>query len=130
MITNDARCAHEIKSRIAMAKEAFDKNKAIFTSKLDLSCYIWSIALYGAERHTLQKLVHKCLGSFEVKCRRRMKKIGWTEYVKHEDVFYRVKEVRNILHTLKGGKFNCIGHISRRNCLIKHSMEGRREGLK
>jgi hypothetical protein len=36
MITNDIRCAQEIKARIAMAKAAFNKTKALFTSKLDL----------------------------------------------------------------------------------------------
>jgi hypothetical protein len=35
MITNYARCACEIKSRIAMAKIAFN-NMTLFTSKLDL----------------------------------------------------------------------------------------------
>jgi len=35
MITNDARCRHEIKPRIAMAKAAFNK-KTLFTSKSDL----------------------------------------------------------------------------------------------
>jgi hypothetical protein len=56
MITNDARCTREIKSRIAMAKAAFNIKKTLFTSKLDLKlrmklvkCYIWSTALYGAE---------------------------------------------------------------------------------
>jgi hypothetical protein len=56
MITSDARCTREIKSRNAMAKTAFNKKKNLFTSKLDLNlrkklvkCYIWSIALYGAE---------------------------------------------------------------------------------
>jgi hypothetical protein len=34
IITNDARCTHEMKSRIAMAKAAFNK-KTLFTSKLD-----------------------------------------------------------------------------------------------
>jgi hypothetical protein len=34
MITNDARCTREIKSRTAMAKAAFNKKKALFTSKL------------------------------------------------------------------------------------------------
>jgi hypothetical protein len=60
MITNDARCTRGIKSRIAMAKAAFNEKKALFTSKLDLNlrkklvkCYIWSIALYGAETWTL-----------------------------------------------------------------------------
>jgi hypothetical protein len=56
MITNDASCTHEIKSRIAMAKAAFNKKKTLVTSKMDLNlskklvkCYIWSIALCGAE---------------------------------------------------------------------------------
>jgi len=56
MITNDARRVREIKSRIVMAKAAFNKMKALFTSKLDWNsrkklakCYIWSVALYGAE---------------------------------------------------------------------------------
>jgi hypothetical protein len=46
MITNDARCTREIKSRIVMAKAALNK-KNIFTSKLLLNlkkkvakCYI------------------------------------------------------------------------------------------
>jgi hypothetical protein len=48
------RCTCEIKSRIAVTKAAFNKKRAIFTSKMDLElrkklvkCYIWSIALYG-----------------------------------------------------------------------------------
>jgi len=56
MLTEDGRCTCEIKSRIAMAKTAFNKKKNIFTSKLDLNsrkrlvrCYVWSTALYGAE---------------------------------------------------------------------------------
>ena len=50
----------EIKCRIAMAKAAFNKKKALVTSTLVLElrkklvkCYIWSIALYGAEIWTL-----------------------------------------------------------------------------
>jgi len=36
MKTNDERCTHEMKSRIAIAKATFNKIKALFTSKLDL----------------------------------------------------------------------------------------------
>ena len=56
ILTNDRRCTCEIKSSIAMEKAAFNKKKTLFTSKLDLNlrkklvkCYIWSMALYGAE---------------------------------------------------------------------------------
>jgi hypothetical protein len=37
MITNYARCTHEIKSRTATAKAAFNKKKTLLTSKLDLN---------------------------------------------------------------------------------------------
>jgi hypothetical protein len=36
MITNDAKCTCEIKSRISIAKAAFNKKKTLFTSNLDL----------------------------------------------------------------------------------------------
>lgn len=36
MIAKDARCTREIKCWFATVRAAFDKNKAIFTSKLDL----------------------------------------------------------------------------------------------
>jgi hypothetical protein len=43
-------------------------------------------------------------------------------------VLHRVKEERNILHTIKRRKANWIGHILRRNCLLKHVIEGKLEG--
>jgi hypothetical protein len=36
LLTDDGRCTCEIKSRIAMAKAAFNKKKNLFTSKLNL----------------------------------------------------------------------------------------------
>jgi hypothetical protein len=48
--------------------------------------------------------------------------------VRNEEVLHRVKEVRNIVHTIKRRKANWIGHILRRNCLLKHVIEGKVEG--
>ena len=45
-----------------------------------------------------------------------------------EDILQRVKEKSNILHTIKRKKANWIGHILRRNCLLKHLVEGKIEG--
>jgi hypothetical protein len=36
MLTNNGSCTYEIKSRIAMAKAAFNKKRALFTSQMDL----------------------------------------------------------------------------------------------
>jgi hypothetical protein len=61
-------------------------------------------------------------------CWRRMEKISWTDRVRNEEVLHRVKEERNSLHTITRIKANWIGHILRRNCLLKHVIEGKLEG--
>jgi hypothetical protein len=54
-----------------MAKTSFNKKTDLFISETDLNlmkklvkCYIWSIALYGAETWTLGKVDQKYLESF------------------------------------------------------------------
>jgi hypothetical protein len=56
-----------------MAKTAFNKKSALFTSKMDLElrkklvkCYIWSIALCGVETWTLRAVDQKHLEIFYV----------------------------------------------------------------
>jgi hypothetical protein len=56
-----------------------------------------------------------------------MEKISWTDRKRNEEVLHRVKEERNIVHTIKRRKANWIGHILRRNCLLKHVIEGKLE---
>jgi hypothetical protein len=57
-----------------------------------------------------------------------MENISWTDCVRNEEVLHWVKEERNIVHTIKRTKVNWIGHILRRNCLLKHVIEGKLEG--
>jgi hypothetical protein len=71
MLKVEGRCTCETKSSIAMAKAAFNKKRALFTSKMDLELrnklvkrYIWSIDLYGAETWTLRGVDQKHLESF------------------------------------------------------------------
>jgi len=118
MLTNDGRCTCEIKSRITMAKVAFNKKRVLFTSTLELElgkklvkCYIWSIALYGAKTWTLRLVDQKHLESFEMLCWRSMEKINWTDHVRNEEVLLRVKEQRNILDEISKRKADWIGHI-------------------
>jgi len=84
-----------------------------------MKCYIWSIALYGAETWPLWAVGQKYLESFEMWCWGRMEKISWTDHVRNEEVLLRVKEQRNILHEISKWKANWIGHILRRNCLLQ-----------
>jgi hypothetical protein len=53
---------------------------------------------------------------------------GWRSVGPILWVLRKVKEGRNILRAIKKGKVNWIGHILRRNCLLKHIIEGKVEG--
>ena len=112
-----------------------NNKKTLFTNKLDLNlrkklvkCYIWSMALYGAETWTLRAADQKHLESSEMWCWRRMEKISWTDHVRNENVLLRVNEQRNILHEIRKRNANWIGHILHRNCLLKHVIEGKIKG--
>ena len=93
-----------------------------------VKCYIWSMALYSAETWTLRAADQKYLESFEMWCCRRMEKISWTDLVRNEEVLLRVNEQRNILHEIRKWKANWIGHILRRNYLLKQVIEGKIKG--
>ena len=135
ILTNDGRCTCEIKCRIVMAKAAFNKMRTLFTITLDLElrkklvkCYVWNIALYGAETWTLRAVDQKHLESFEMWCWRRMEKISWTDHVRNEDMLLRVKEQRNILHEIRKRNANWIDHILCRNCIPQRVTEGKIQG--
>jgi len=57
-----------------------------------------------------------------------MEKISWTGHVRNEEVLLRVNEQRNILQEIRKRKANWVGHILRRNCLLKQVIEGKIEG--
>jgi hypothetical protein len=59
-----------------------------------------------------------------------MEKISWTDRVNNEAVLHRVMKERNILHTVRRRKANWIGHILRRNCVLKHIIEGKIRGTR
>jgi hypothetical protein len=83
--------------------------------------------LCGAETWILWKVDQKYLGSFEMWCWRRLEKVSRADRVTNQEVLHRAKEERNILRTVKRRKANWIGHILRRNCFLKHVIEGKVE---
>jgi hypothetical protein len=48
--------------------------------------------------------------------------------VRNEEVLFTVNEQRNILHEISKWKANWIGHILRRNCLLRQIIEGKKKG--
>ena len=84
--------------------------------------------MYDAETWTLRAADKKYLESFEMWCCRRMEKISWTDHVRNVEELLRVNKQRNILHEIRKRKANWIGHILRRNCLLKQVIEGKIKG--
>jgi len=54
--------------------------------------------------------------------------MSWTDDVRKEEVLLRVNEQRNILHEIRKRKAKWIGHILRRNWLLKQVIEGKING--
>jgi hypothetical protein len=73
VLTRDGHFTREIKMRIAIAKQAFNRKISLFTNKLNIElkkklvrCYVWSIDLFGSETWTLRKLERKYLENFKM----------------------------------------------------------------
>ena len=89
MTTKDARYTREIKSWVAMAKTALSYRKCLFISKLDFNLRRkLTTSLFGAyysmvlTLKSLREVNQKYLGSFEMRCCRRME-ISWTDRMRN-----------------------------------------------
>jgi len=57
-----------------------------------------------------------------------MEKISWTDHVRNKEELLKVKEQRNILHEITKREASWIGHILRRNCILRRGIEGKIKG--
>ena len=97
--------------------------------KLTNSC-IWSVALYGSETWALGKNEERAINGFEAWCWRRMLKIKWTDRIRNDEVFQKLKEERLLLNILKNRSHSWIGHIIRHNMFVVNILEGAISGKK
>ncbi|KAJ4429906.1 hypothetical protein ANN_22110 [Periplaneta americana] len=66
----------------------------------------------------------KRLEAFEMWIWRRMERMKWTDRIRKEAVLERVDEERIMLKLIRKRKRNWLGHLLRRNCLLKDALEG------
>ena len=136
-ISSNMNCCQEIKQRIAMAKEAFNRKRSIFCGPLEkelrkrlMKCFVWSVVLYGAKTWTLRRNEQKQLEAFEMWVWRRMERVKWTDKIKNAVVLERLGEGRIMLELIKKRKRNWLDHWLRRNCLLKDALESMVNGKK
>ncbi|KAJ4436368.1 hypothetical protein ANN_19000 [Periplaneta americana] len=51
-----------------------------------MKCFVWSVALYGAETWTVRRSEEKRIEAFEMWIRRRMERVKWTDRIRNEAV--------------------------------------------
>ena len=135
-ITPDGKNESEIKIKIAIAKNRFQKMYRILTSKKIsmnlrhrlLVCYVFSIILYGCETWTLTKALMDKIEACEMWFLRRMGKISWKQKLKNEEVLKQLDTKKSLLNTIKERKLKFFGHTKRHNSIMKNILEGKLEG--
>ena len=105
IISRDARCVDEIKTRIPIAKSAFNKVKHLVTNssisvrlrKRFIKSYVWSTMLYGCEAWTINKDMMKKIEAAEMWFFRKMLRLSWTEIVINAEVLHWTGTKRQII---------------------------------
>ncbi|KAJ4426549.1 hypothetical protein ANN_27363 [Periplaneta americana] len=111
-----------------MATNACNRKRSIFCGPLEkelrlVKCFVWSVALYGAETWALRRSEETRLEAFEMWIWRRMERVKRTDRIRKEAVLERVCEERVTLKLTRKRKRNSLGGWLR-NCLLKDALEG------
>ena len=136
IVTQDGRCVDEIKTRIAIAKTAFNKVKSLVTNrsisvglrKRFIKSYVWSTLLYGCESWNMSKEMERRIEAAEMWFFRRMLKISWTERVTNEAVLQRAGACRELMKTIRQRQLRFLGHVMRMGQLESVCVMGKVEG--
>ena len=104
----------EIKTRIVMTIEAFNRKISLFTNKLNIE--LKKELSVCSKTWTLRKLERIFFESLEILCLKRKKKIKWSEKVTNEEFLGRIGEKRAFLNNILRIKVIMSGLTLRRNC--------------
>ena len=138
LLTSDGKSDCEIKRRIELSKEAFNKKRSVLTSsnitmstrQRILNCYIWFILIYGCETWSISSVMQKRLEATEMWFSRKMLKISWTEKISNERELTITNVKQKLLQTIKKRKMILLGHVMRRKGIENLSLTGKVEGKK
>src|SRR6476469_2054205 len=111
LISEDGRCLDDVKTRIGMAKVAFNDRKELLTRsiRVDLrkrlvKTLVWPVVLYGCETKTMRKEVINRLNAFEMWVWRRMGKVSWMDKRTNEQVLSSMNKKRSLIKNDIGQK--------------------------
>ena len=125
LISDNGTCITEIKIRIAMAKNAFNKRIELFSKVLSkkltknlIMTIIWSVALYRSENWTLWKYERDRLDAFKMWIWCRIENISWQDY---QRLLFRQRkgEKKAFKYYIRKEKSMAMTHLERRKSWIR-----------
>ena len=79
-----------------------------------MKCFVWSVALYGAETWKLRRNDQKQLEAFEMWIWRRMEHVKWSDKIKNAVVLERVGDAGIMLELIKKRKKKLGGPLAKK----------------
>ena len=136
IITSDGRAASDIKRRIGMAKDTFQKMESVLknrqlsleTKRKVLECYVTPVLVYGCESWTISGEMERRIEAAEMWFYRRMLRISWIDRVTNEEVLRRIGAKRSLLHKIRKRQLEFLGHAMRKEGLEEQILTGMIEG--
>lgn len=136
VITENGKCDPEIRRRIALAKDAFQKLEHILrnrklsmeTKKRVLDCYVISILTYGCECWTISAQMEDKLKAAEMWFLRKMLRISYTEHVTNDAVLCKANTERKLMKIIRKRQLEFLGHVMRKEGLEDLILNGRIQG--
>ena len=135
LLSEDGRSLEDVKVRIGMAKDAFNKRRELMTKSFSvdvkkslIKSLIWPVVMYASETWTMRKEEMDRINAFEMWAWRRMERVSWKDKKTNEQILTEIGEQRSILYKILNRKKNWIGHVVRGHGLLKQVIEGRMEG--
>ena len=137
LINNNGRDHKEIKSRIGMAKTAFNnlanvlgnRTMSIDLRKRIMRCYVWTVLKYSCETWTMSAECEKKVSAFEMWCYRRLLRISWKDFVTNKEVLARIGEERKVVvEDIKNRKLKYLAHKIRENGIFMLAVQGKIQG--
>ena len=129
LVTEDIRSGREVRRRIALGKEAFNKKKDLMQKSLSLhlqkrmvKVFVWSVVLYGSETWTLvyKKRIFSDLRHWNVDMKAYDESImDWAQN-KWRSVANGRRRKRNDDDTLRSRQKRWLGHILRDDSLVRN----------
>src|ERR1700730_10133936 len=138
VITTSGKCDPEIKRRIALAKDEFQRLEHILrnrkismeTKQRVLECYIISTLTYECECWTISAQMEERIKAAEIWFLRRMLRISYIDLVTNATVLIRANTTRKLMKIIRRRQLEFLGHVMRKEGMEDLILNGKIQGTR